>query len=274
MNGVDIVIRALLLALVTIHGYGLSLSLPAAWHGRVLHGVVVASAPGARLELREWQPSPLEPYTGDFERCKLHHAFRANTKTSSCAVASSSFRPCAAPRARGGQPCAGDAQGAAGELLPPAHAARFPRPPRLADGHERIEPTEGAGRPDRNPGLDGPVSRPDSLTTADPNAGPPAARWDRYPRRPLARLADPEIPLVGHVADRSAPDLDQLRGRAATKRSLQSLPCQAPLRHRPLGPLRDSTPDPAHDRSRAGGTRCCAAVRLAARLASREMQPG
>jgi hypothetical protein len=149
-----------------------------------------------------------------------------------------------------------------------------PPAPRLADGHERIEPTEGAGRPDRNPGLDGPVSRPDSLTTADPNAGPPAARWDRYPRRPLARLADPEIPLVGHVADRSAPDLDQLRGRAATKRSLQSLPCQAPLRHRPLGPLRDSTPDPAHDRSRAGGTRCCAAVRLAARLASREMQPG
>src|SRR5580765_2516993 len=61
-------IAPLVVAAMTIHGYGLSLDLPARWTGRVLHGEVVAHSLGARIDLREWQPSPLDNYTGNFKR--------------------------------------------------------------------------------------------------------------------------------------------------------------------------------------------------------------
>lgn len=61
-------IAALVVAAMTIHGYGLSLDLPAGWTGRVFHGEVVAHSRGARIDLREWQPSPLDTYTGNFKR--------------------------------------------------------------------------------------------------------------------------------------------------------------------------------------------------------------
>ena len=61
-------IAPLVVAVLTIHGYGLSIDLPVGWAGRVVHGEVVAHEPRARIDLREWQPSALDNYTGNFKR--------------------------------------------------------------------------------------------------------------------------------------------------------------------------------------------------------------
>jgi len=69
----------------TIHGYGMSLTLPAGWHGRISHGYVAARGDHATLELSEWQPSPEERSVSWFLRRKppLHVNARDFTATES-----------------------------------------------------------------------------------------------------------------------------------------------------------------------------------------------
>jgi hypothetical protein len=47
---------AALLAANTVHGYGMSITVPPGWHGRITHGLVRVSGAGLRFEIRESTP--------------------------------------------------------------------------------------------------------------------------------------------------------------------------------------------------------------------------
>jgi len=42
----------------SIHGYGMSMALPAGWHGSIGHGYLIARGDGLTLRIDEWKDTP------------------------------------------------------------------------------------------------------------------------------------------------------------------------------------------------------------------------